>query len=208
MEKILIIGSGGHARSLLDIIKRENIYQISGLVVKEASEKNDIGDYPILGTDSDLDKLFKSGIKNAAIGIGYLGKSNLREELWNKLKNIGYLIPVICDSSAILAENVQLGEGTMVGKGAIINANVTIGKMCIINTGAIIEHDCKVEEFSHISVGSVLCGEVQVGKSSFVGANATVIQRKRIGSQCIIGAGIVLRKNLEDNSIVWSRNQT
>lgn len=204
MEKMIILGKGGHAESLADIVERENKYEIAGYVINDSYQQAGKEKYPVLGGDMELERIFQSGIRNAALGIGYLGKSDLREKLWNKLKMIGFSLPVICDPTAILAENVQLGEGTMVGKGAIINANASVGKMCIINTGAIVEHGCIVEAFSHISVGSVLCGEVWVGKASFVGANATVIQGKKIGNHCIVGAGTTVRKNVEDNHIVWS----
>ncbi len=204
MEKIIILGKGGHAKSLADIVEKENKYEIAGYVVNDNDQQSMNGRYPVVGCDMDLEQIFKSGIQNAALGIGYLGKSDLRERLWDKLKAIGYSLPVICDPSAILAENVQFGEGTVLGKGVIINADVSIGKMCIINTGAIIEHDCQVDDFSHVSVGSVLCGNVQVGRGAFIGANATVIQGKSIGNQCIIGAGTTIRKNIEDGRIVWS----
>lgn len=204
MEKIIILGRGGHAESLADIVERENKYEIAGYVINDNNQQSEDERYPVIGSDIDLERIFQSGIKNAALGIGYLGKSDLRERLWGKLKAIGYSLPVICDPSVILAGNVKLGEGTMIGKGSIINANASIGKMCIINTRATIEHDCQIDDFSHISVGSVLCGNVQVGRGSFIGANATVIQGKSIGSQCIVGAGTTVRKNIEDGRIVWS----
>lgn len=207
MEKIIILGKGGHAESLVDIVERENKYEVAGYVVNDTYQQAGSEKYPIIGCDADLEQIFQRGIRNAALGIGYLGKSDLREKLWNKLKKIGYSLPIICDPSAVLAGSVQIGEGTMVGKGAIINANASVGKVCIINTGAIVEHDCIVEDFSHISVGSVLCGGVQIGKASFIGANATVIQGKRIGSRCIVGAGTTVRKNVEDNCMVQNRER-
>lgn len=204
MEKILIIGNGGHAKSLMDIVERENIYEISGFVVNEAA--TDIsGDYPVIGKDDDLNRLYQSGIENAAVGIGYLGKSGLREKIYAKLKEIGFNLPVICDPSAVVSKHAQIGEGSFIGKGAIVNAGVSIGKMCIINSGSVIEHDCKIADFSHISVAGVLCGGVTVGEASFVGANATVIQMKRIGQGCIIGAGTVVRKDVEDDAMVIRR---
>ncbi|MDE6847497.1 MAG: acetyltransferase [Lachnospiraceae bacterium] len=204
MKQILILGGGGHAASLADILERENKYKIAGFVVNEHMASCNIK-YPVIGTDDDLLNLFQRGIKNAVIGVGYLGKSNLREKLYERLKRIGFDLPFICDPSAIVSEHVEIGEGTSIGKGAIINAGADIGKMCIINTGAIIEHDCIVEDFSHISVGSVLCGSVRVGEASFVGANATVIHGTKIGNHCIIGAGAAVRKNVEDNCMVGSK---
>lgn len=204
MDKIIILGKGGHAGSLADALERENKYEIAGYIVNDGQETAD-DKYPILGRDESLERIFQSGIHYAAIGIGFLGESDLRERLWNTLKGIGFILPVVCDPSAILAQDVCIGEGSFIGKGAILNTNASIGRMCIINTGAIIEHDCKVGNFSHVSVGSVLCGSVQVGCSTFVGANATVIQGKIIGNHCIVAAGMTIRKNVEDNRVVFSR---
>lgn len=200
----MILGSGGHAASLVDILERENKYKIAGYIVNERMASCSI-DYPIIGTDGDLLNLYQSGIKNAVIGVGYLGKSDLREKLYEYLKKIGFYLPVIRDPSAIVSKHVEIGEGTSIGKGVIINAGTKIGKMCIINTGAIIEHDCIVEDFVHISVGSVLCGRVRIGTASFVGANATVIQDKVIGSNCIVSAGTVIRKNVENNKMIFDK---
>lgn len=204
MEQILILGSGGHAASLADIIERENAYKIAGYIVNGQNCSNSIN-YPVIGTDNDLVNLYQGGIRHAAIGIGYLGRSDLRERLYQRLKNIGFHMPVICDPSAIVSKHVKIEEGTTVGKGAVINAGALIGKMCIVNTGAIIEHDCRISDFSHISVGSILCGDVIVKKAAFIGANATVIQGKVLGSNCIVGAGTIVRKNVEDNNMICDR---
>lgn len=204
MEQILILGGGGHARSLADTLEREGHYKIAGYVINDVKNGDNI-DYPIIGTDGDLEDLFQSGIRNAAIGIGFLGKSDLREKLYKKLIDIGFYIPIVCDPSAVISKHTQIGEGTVIGKGAIINSGAIIGKMCIVNSGAIIEHDCTVGDFSHISVGSVLCGEVKVGEMTFVGANATVIQGKSIGEKCIIGAGTTVRHNVESYYMCLSK---
>lgn len=205
MERIVILGNGGHAASLVDTLERQNRYTVAGYVVNDGADGSG-GKYPVLGDDHCLEKLFQSGIRYAAVGIGYLGRSHLRKELWNRLKKIGYTLPVICDPTAILAANAGIAEGSFIGKGAIVNVNALIGQMCIINTGAIIEHDCRVEDFSHVSVGSVLCGGVCVGSSSFIGANATVIQGRIIGNECIIGAGMTIKKDVEDGRIISEKD--
>ncbi|MDE7018020.1 MAG: acetyltransferase [Lachnospiraceae bacterium] len=208
MERIIIIGKGGHACSLVDLLEREKKYEIAGYIVNETLGTAD-GKYPVIGNDNDLERIFQSGIRYVAIGIGYLGepnKSAIREKLWMDLKQIGFSFPVICDPSAVVSHDACIGEGTFIGKGAVVNTNASIGRMCILNTGAIIEHGCQVGDFSHVSVGSVLCGDVSVGRSSFIGANATVIQGKTIGSDCVVGAGTVIRKNIKDGYMAWSRS--
>lgn len=202
MEDIILLGTGGHAHSVVDSIEQAGEYNIIGFLDKEEMIGSHYRDYRILDTDGALKKYYDRGVRNAFVTIGYMGRGNIRNQLYKWLNDIGYTIPNIIDRTAVVADNAVLSEGIFVGKKAIINANVHIGKMCIINTGAIIEHDCVVGNFSHISVGCVLCGNVKVGNSSFVGANATVIQGRKIGNRSIIGAGITIRKNVEDNYMI------
>jgi len=189
MEEIVLIGFGGHAKSVADCIERSGKFCIVGYTdIEEQNSK-----YNYLGDDENFQTIFDSGIKNAVIGIGYLGKNNVRNVIYKKLKSIGFNLPVIIDPSAIVSETVQLGEGTFIGKGAIINTEAKIGKCCIINTKALVEHECCVADFSHIAVGAVLCGQVIVGKNAFIGANSTVIQNRNINDYEIVPAGYTKR---------------
>lgn len=189
MEDIILVGFGGHGKSVADTIERGNQYKIYGYTdIKDHNNQ-----YHYLGTDEVLPAMFAKGINNACICIGYLGKGNLREEISYCLKNIGFDLPVIIDPTAIVSKTASLGEGSFIGKRAVVNADASVGKYCIINTGAIIEHECKVGDFSHVAVGAVLCGQVTVGEAVLIGANATVIQCRVIESRRIIPAGMVVR---------------
>lgn len=189
MEDIILVGYGGHAKSVADCIERGKEFHIVGYT--DSERKN--SPYPYLGTDEILEGYFHQGVLNAAICLGYLGRGNQREKLYQQLKQMGFRFPVIVDPTAIISQSATIGEGTFVGKGVIINAEASVGKLCIINSAAVIEHECAVEDFSHISVGTVLCGQVMVGKAAFVGANATVIQGQKILPQQIVGAGVTIR---------------
>lgn len=205
MEKIILLGIGGHAHSVVDSIESNGKYSVCGFLDRKEREGEQYREYKVIGTDDMLEYYFKEGIKNAFVTVGYLGKGDIRKRLYKQLKEIGFNLPTIVDRTAVIAKDVVLGEGTFVGKKAVVNSVTEIGKMCIINTGVILEHDCKINDFSHIAVGSVLCGNVQVGKESFIGANATVIQGKMIGNKCVIGAGTMIKKDLEDNCMVINK---
>lgn len=189
MEDIVIIGYGGHAKSVADCIERSQKYRIVGYT--DLCEQR--SDYEYLGTDDALDIVFNKGVKKAVVGIGYLGKDNIRGTLYRKLKNIGFELPVIIDPSAIISQGVSIGEGTIVGKNVVINSGSVIGKMAIINTGAIIEHESVIGDYVHVAVGAVVCGQATVGEEAFVGANSTIIQCRNIAPKSIIPAGMVIR---------------
>lgn len=201
MEDIILVGFGGHAKSIADSIEQSGNYHIIGYT--EQTLCNEVDSYKYLGTDDVLEEYFSKGVKYAVICVGYMGKGNIRDRLYAKLKSIGYELPVIVDKSAIIARNASIGEGTYIGKGAVVNASASIGEMCIINTKALIEHECKIGAFSHISVDAVLCGNVAVKKHSFIGANATVIQGIEIGENCVIGAGSIILNNVQAYKTVY-----
>lgn len=201
MERIILVGFGGHAKSVIDIIEQTNQFCIEGYT--DINTLKDYKEYKWLGKDEELEKYYKAGTNNIAISVGYMGNSKIREKLYRIVKKIGFKLPIIMDKSVILANNVRIGEGTFIGKGAIINADSEIGKVCIINSGTLIEHESIIEDYSHIAVGAVLCGNVHIGKYTFIGANATVIQGVTIGKGCIIGAGSVILNDVDDNKTVY-----
>lgn len=202
MEKIILIGSGGHGKTIADTIEKLQLYEIEGFIGEEEIGKVVYKNYCIVGHDNDLESIYNKGIKNAFICIGFLGKPSNRNKIYNELKRIGFNIPVIQDNTAIVADNIIIGEGTYIGRNAVINSESKIGKMCIINTSSVIEHECIIGDFSHISVGTVLCGQVNIGNDSFIGANATVIQQVKVGNKVIVGAGSVILKDTTDNIVL------
>lgn len=189
MEDIVLVGFGGHAKSVADCIEREGKYHIVGYTDFQETDSK----YIYLGTDDKLQTIFDSGVRNAAVVIGYMGKGSLRQRLYSNLKTIGFNLPIIIDPSAVVSNSVVIGEDTFVGKGAVINVEAKIGKMVIINTDSLVEHECVVGNFSHVAVGAVLCGQVNVGEAAFIGANATVIQCREVKSNTIIPAGATIR---------------
>ncbi len=196
MEDIVLVGFGGHARSVADCIERLGKYHIVGYTDLQKNY-NDNG-YEYLGKDSILQTIYNDGTRKAVITIGQIGIDQVRHKLYNLVKEIGFQLPIIIDPSAIISKNVKIAEGTFIGKGAVINSNTCIGKMCIINTRTVCEHDNMVGEFSHIAVGTVCSGEVCIGDNSFVGANSTIIQGVNIGKESVIGAGSIVLHNVNN----------
>jgi sugar O-acyltransferase (sialic acid O-acetyltransferase NeuD family) len=202
MEEIVLIGFGGHAKSVIDTILSKNEYHISGYIEREESEN--LSEYRgchRIGTDKDLKKIYQQGIKNAVITIGFMGNSMIRNRLYQQMKEIGYCFPVIVDDSAIVAADVVIGEGTYIGKRAVVNAAASIGRVCIVNTAAVIEHESVVGDFSHIAVNAVLCGQCQIGENTLIGANATILQQRKVGDFSIVGAGCTIKRNLQNRCI-------
>jgi len=200
VKSIILVGGGGHCRSVIETITMNSEYSILGIVDVEKNIGKEVLGIPVIGVDSDLAKFYQKGILDAFITLGNIGSPHKRIELYLKLKEIGYSVPNIIDKSAIVSSSAELEEGVFVGKNAIVNVSANISTCSIINTGAIIEHDCKLGKFVHISPGAVLSGNVLVEKNTHIGSNATIINNIKIGENCMIGAGSVVTKDIKSNS--------
>ena len=200
MKKLVMVGGGGHCKSVLDVAQRLNIYSEIVITDPELPMGTKILDCNVVGDDQIISQLKKDGFTDAFISVGSIDDTVLRKRLAEMVNSQGFSLATIIDPSAVVSKYVQIGEGTFVGKNAVINADVKIGSNCIINTGCILEHECVVGDFTHISVGSILCGSVRIGNESFVGAGSTIIQGVGIGSRVIIGAGSLVLSNVGDGS--------
>jgi len=194
MDKIVVIGGGGHAKVVISLLKKKRDYKICGYV--DVIDKGSILDVSYLGDDSVLpDLLEHNEVSNVVIGIGDTGNASLRMSLIEKALRMGFSFPVIISPQAVVNEDVTFGEGTVVMDGVVVNSGTKIGRFAIINTLSSIDHDCVIGDFVHIGPGAVLCGGVRVEYNSFIGAGAVVTQYKNIGERCIIGAGAVLTED-------------
>ena len=204
MKKIIILGGGGHARVVIDLIRVTGLYEIAGILDEEFKNGNMAADdIPVLGGDDLLPGLHAEGIKLACIGIGSVRDNSKRKELYKTVKKIGYSVPGLIHPLAIVSKNgVRISEGVQVMVGAIIQTGSMIGENAIINTGVIIEHDCNIGEHVHICPGAVISGGCMIDDNSFIGAGATVIQGVKIGKNAVVAAGAIILADVPDNSIV------
>jgi len=202
-KKMLLIGGGGHCKSIIDVLFELDEYdQLAIIDVKENVGKFILG-VPVIGTDDDLIKLKDDGYNYAFVALGSIGNSESRARLFNILLHNNYVIPNIVSRTAILGKEVTMGKGNFVGKRAILNSGSHLGNCNIINTAAIVEHDCSIADFTHIAPGVTLCGNVSISNNVHVGANTVVKQNITIQENVLIGVGSVVVKSIEKNIIAY-----
>ena len=189
-EEILLIGGGGHCKSVIDVIEQESKYTIAGVIDKQELVGSDVLGYKIIGCDDDLKNL-RDKYSNAIVTVGHIKSNSLRIKLFQLLKELDFNLPKIVSPLAYVSKHSQIDEGTIVMHHAVVNSSSKIGKNCIINTKALIEHDCVVEDNCHISTGSILNGATLVKENTFFGSNAT--SREGIEVERFIKAGSVAK---------------
>lgn len=190
MEKILLIGGGGHCKSVIDVIEQQKKYSIAGIIDKKELLGTKVLGYEVIGCDGDLTDLFQK-YKNAVVTVGQIKSNEIRVKLFDKLKTIGYNLPAIVSPLAYVSKHATIDEGSIVMHHTLVNAGAKVDKNCIINTKALIEHDAVIEANCHISTGAIVNGGTIVKANTFFGSNATA--KEYVNVDGFIKAGSVVK---------------
>jgi sugar O-acyltransferase (sialic acid O-acetyltransferase NeuD family) len=193
MKDIILIGGGGHCKSVIDVIEQEGRFKIAGIVDKPDLLGSNVLGYPVIGDDSDLASLANK-YQHALIAVGQIKSPSLRIKLFNSAIEAGFILPSIISPRAYVSKHAMVGNGTIIMHDALINANANIGENCIINSKALIEHDAIIENHCHISTGSIINGGTIVRNNTFFGSNSVAKEDIIVKKQSVIGGGVAVLK--------------
>lgn len=191
-KPIIILGNGGHASVLTEILLLQH-REILGFTAPEL-QSNSYG-LEYLGTDGVIGGYNPEKVE-IVLGLGTIRISTIRQSLYEKLKKQGYIFTTCVHPNAIISSTAVLAEGVQVMAGAIVQPYAQIGENTIVNTGAIIEHDCVIGSHVHIAPGTTLSGNIHIGDGSHIGIGSSIIQGVTIGKNTLIGAGAVVISNI------------
>lgn len=198
-EKLILFGAGGHCRSVLDCIDRNQFDDIVILDPDPSLWGTHLTNILIAGNDDMRINLFHQGFRHAFITVGGTKANRIREKIAFRLEAEGFAFPIIQSRNAIISTDSTIAPGVFIGNGAIINTGTEIGRFAIINTGSIIDHDCRIGEFCHVAPGVVMSGQVTIGAYSHIGTGSSIRQSVTIGMNTTIGVGSAVIKDIGDN---------
>lgn len=199
---LLVIGAGGHARSVLDIAL-ENGMEIAGCLCPEypaLSRLPGLEEVPIIGRDEDLERLFRQGYRKIFVAIG---DNRLREQLYAGVLAIGFEPVNLISRDAHVSRRARLGKGICIMAGAVVHIGCTVGDNTIVNTGSSLDHDCTVGRSCHIAPGTAVSGSVRIGDGTQLGTGCSVIDGVQIGAWSFLGAGSVVVSDIGERVLAY-----
>lgn len=203
MLPIVLIGGGGHASVLAEILLTQGREILAVISPEDVSQRSVFKGIAILEKDEDI-KIFDKNKVLLVNGIGMVPKSNFKRKVNEYFLLLGYQFETIIADSALVSPFSKIETGAQIFPMAIVQTGATVGSHSVVNTGALIEHDCKIGAYNHIAPKATLCGQVETNENVYVGAGSTVIQGISVGSGAIVGAGASLSQSLETNAIAYS----
>jgi len=186
--RVLIIGAGGHAQVVADILLRHqeqdgSVHPIGFLDDNPALDGRSFIGVPVLGNLGRLSEIDHDGVVIA------LGDNALRKRIYEVMRGRGERLVIARHPAAVVAPDVLIGPGSMICAGVVVNTGTEIGANVILNTSSSADHHNRIGDHVHIAPGAHLGGEVTLGEGVLVGIGATVMPRVRVSDWARIGAG-------------------
>ena len=203
MDNIVIIGSSGHAKVIIDIVEKEGRYNIVGLLDRNRKLGERTLGYRVLGQEEDVPNLAASHtVKGAIVAIG---DNFIRSKVAARVTEAypGILFVSARHPNASIARDVSIGEGTVIMAGATVNPCSSIGRFCILNTNSSLDHDSVMEDFSSLAPGATTGGNCRIGSYSAISIGAVLIHGVHIGEHAVLGAGSTALKNLDSLKVAY-----
>jgi sugar O-acyltransferase (sialic acid O-acetyltransferase NeuD family) len=199
----VILGGGGHARVLIDSLRRSGLAFSYSILDRDPSlwGKSVFG-IPVMGGDDLLPRLVEEGAEYFLVGVGSTGDARPRRRLFEL--GLSYRLEplTVIHPASVCSPMAEVGAGSQLLPGSVLNAGARLGLNVILNSGAIVEHDCVLQDHVHVATGAVLASTVRVGTGAHVGAGSTVKENIAIGEGAVVGAGAVVVRDVLPHTVV------
>lgn len=192
LQKIILIGSSGHAHVVIDVIESQGLFEIIGLIDDFRPVGEESCGYPVLGKVGDIPEICgRHGIEGGIIAVGdNFARSIVQRKISAGYPRFHFVTAIHAD--AVVSKRTHIGAGVVIMPGVVINSGCTVGDFCIVNTHASLDHDSSMGEFSSLAPGAVTGGNVEISRFSAVCIGATLSNGVRIGEHTVVGAGAVV----------------
>lgn len=198
MKPLILIGGGGHCKSVIEAAECAG-YSILGVLDMPEEVGKEILSTKVIGTDDDIPQYVDKA--EFVITVGFIKNPATRIRLYNKVKEAGGKLATIIASTAYVSQYATIGEGTVVMHQAFVNAGARVGNNVILNTFTNVEHDAVIGDQCHISTGTMVNGDCKVGANCFIGSQSVIANGIIVGNDIVVGAGSLVRKSISEKGI-------
>ena len=200
-QRVLIVGAGGHAHVVVDILQAMQATYGSvipvGLVDDDATcHGSTVLGVPVVGPIGCINTIHHDAV------IVAIGDNTRRRIVTERLANAGERFAIAIHPKSIVSASSSIGAGSMICAAAVVNPASSVGQGVILNTSCSVDHHNKIGDFVHIGPGARLGGEVTVGADTLVGIGAIVLPRIRIGVRSTVAGGAVVTNDVGDEVTV------
>ena len=198
---IIVIGSGGHAKVLIDLLLAASRKVLFCTDHSQSRHGTHLLGVSVAGPDELILDHSPQEVE-LVNGIGSVGAAQLRRKIYDTWVSREYQFATAVHPSAYVSPWATISQGAQIMAHAVVQPDAVIGNNTIINTAATVDHDCQIGSHCHIAPGCTLSGSVRTGDECHLGVGATIIQQVKLGDHVIVGAGATVIGDVPDNQTV------
>lgn len=188
VNKVLILGNGGMARAMLDLLQFCGKLHVKGFLWEDGDE---LCGLPIVNRIEAV---------NSDIGL-VLGMMFPQHRIDNVHKwGIERFVRILDGN---ISDNAVVEQGAAVVKDAYVMSMAKIEKFAHLHTHSIVGHDCVVGAYSFIGPGVILGGRSKIGTCCRIGMGARVLPDVVLEDNVTVAAGSFVTKNVKENMTVF-----
>lgn len=188
-KRLLIIGAGGHGRSVAEAALLGQDYALMAFLDDATKPpEHHLWGCPVWGATAMLADC-RGRIDEVIVAIG---NNALREALHQQAKAQGISLATVVHPAAMVSPTATLGEGSTIMAGAIVGTGAQLGEGVIINCGAVVDHDCVVESFGHLGVNAGMAGGSVLGRSAWMPVGSALAYGVKVLAGRVLRAGEVV----------------
>jgi len=197
-QKIFLFGGGLHSLSCIDIIEKQETYELAGIIDSEKEVDSYVDEYNIIGRIEDLPDLTKKYQTNA--GFISVGDNWVRKKIYDQILEHcpDFKFVNLVHPSAVLGKHVKIGKGVFVGAQAFISPGCRVDDFVLLHQKAHLGLLNHMEKFSSVSVGSLTGGKVSIREFAAITIGVVVADRVNIGRHTVIGSGSLVVRDVPE----------
>jgi UDP-N-acetylbacillosamine N-acetyltransferase len=178
---LLILGFGGHARSVADVARDLGIEEMA-FVDPNARPGDEFAGFPVFAA-------MPEPLPPGWTMFPAVGDNEVRQRQVEDATTRGLAMESLVSRRAYIGIEAIVLPASFIAHHAHVGPMAVIGRGAIINTGAVVDHESRIGDFTHIAVNATVAGRCNIGSLVFLGAGATVVDHINIVDRVIIGAG-------------------
>jgi sugar O-acyltransferase (sialic acid O-acetyltransferase NeuD family) len=180
---VLIVGAGGHGRSVAEALLLRDEHDLVGFLDDVATAP--VWRFGIIGVTADLGRCSE----HVDAAIVAIGNNRAREILHERLQSVGIPLITVIHPSAFVSPSAVIGAGCSIMAGAVVGTEASLGQGVIVNSGAVVDHHCKADDYAHLGVNAAMAGGSVLGRSAWMQAGAALGYNVQVGLDEILQPG-------------------
>ena len=202
-EKVILVGASEHAKVIIDMIEKQEKYELIGLLDANIPVGEMIFGYSVLGKEAHISVILAHHPEAKAfisIGDNWL-RSIVKNKLLANFPKLNFAS--IIHPSAQIGKGVKIGSGVAIMAGVIVNSDSIIGDFTILNTNSSLDHDCQLNNFASLGPGVITGGKVQIDEFTAIGIGAVIKHGISIGKHAVIGASALVLNDFGNHIVAY-----